>query len=106
MIPWEYVINGALKGFIDHPEIYEVSQFTDLFSKSGVEIYEGDILSRDGGEIYYAIVKFNNGSFVVDTFRYHEPDYTNHSLAGLMTYSYEVIGNIYESKHFLTTRKR
>lgn len=87
--------------FEEMKDIWIFMQFTGLLDKHGKEIYEGDILAKGEPERYYGIVKFNNGSYVADMYRYKELETENHSIAGLITYSYEIIGNIYENSDLL-----
>jgi len=88
-----------------------MTEFTGLFDKQGVEIYEGDILGRcfdDYDE--NCIVKYKSGMLILETvkckairpcnidrgFGWSELKYYHHYRNG-----FEVIGNIYENSELL-----
>lgn len=78
--------NGDIHEFTD----IELMQFTGLYDKNKVPIYEGDILNFDDE---YWEVKFEDGKFVA-TFDNEIVDLyeINH---------YEILGNIYENSDLL-----
>lgn len=76
----------------------EIMQFTGLFDKNGVEIYEGDIVSQkyqDGVFIeplnFIGEIKYSRDKFVIDN---------GSQLHSIMSHC-EVIGNIYENPELL-----
>lgn len=80
-------------------------QFTGLKSKSGQDIYEGDILNNHDNELravefsngqYWCVGKNSEGKVIVDMF---EPFILNGEV--ILAESMEVIGNIYENPEFL-----
>lgn len=79
-------------------EKYPLMQFTGLFDKQGVEIYEGDIVKVAGTDennhLVYRIceVVFNKSSYV---FKFQKGFYFYHNSI------FEVIGNIYENPELL-----
>lgn len=81
----------------DIMELVAERQYTGIQDKNGVEIYEGDILSKDGSNypVNYSFHEFNidgydNGDY------YHGEDNGYHDWE-----SFEVIGNIYENPELL-----
>lgn len=87
-----------------------VGQFTGKITKSGKLIYEGDKLQQSID--CYWVVKWSNSKCGWNCYQYvfsqdDDLQYSwkksdtyplGHSLNGLLTYNYEVIGNIYEGK--------
>ena len=95
-----------------------IGQFTGLFDRSGVEIYEGDICKTHD---QINIVEFKEGNFRLigqhvdkyqrnyDLISYHMLDGTlrnleNSKFDGITT-TIEVIGNIYENKELLNGKE-
>lgn len=79
-------------------ETHFLNQFTGLFDKQGVDIYEGDIIKYDFNELNYRI-EFLNAEFIARRF------YENIENLYPTEFDYgkecEVIGNIYENKELL-----
>lgn len=97
---------------VEHPELYDVQQFTGLLDKQSKEIYEGDILKDDVGDILE--VKFGklplskSGDCVCSYEAFYckcygqlgkSPMYECQKIGDWM----EVIGNIYETPELLNT---
>jgi hypothetical protein len=73
----------------------DVMQFTGLHDKNGKEIYEGDILQREGGRIDE--VEFESGCFVA---RHSEGGYDFISDKNY----FQIIGNVFENPELLTSK--
>ena len=94
--------NDEHDGYEFQVGVEKLRQFTGLKSKSGVEIYEGDIVETvycfskpHKGEVYFQPTRLNwsvkhSGFTNQDLFVYSRPDC-----------SVEVIGNIYENPELL-----
>lgn len=73
---------------------FELLQSTGLFDKNGKEIFEGDIIRNNYGEL--GNIKWSRGGFV-----YHE-DGANFYLFSIGAgQPFEILGNIYEHPHLL-----
>ncbi|MBE8712555.1 hypothetical protein C4F49_02520 [Sphingobacterium sp. KB22] len=98
-----------------HYDCYEVTpesvgQFTGKTTRSGKEIYGGDKLQKTKDS--YWLVKWSDSDCGWKCWQYvfskdEDGEYTwkqstayplGHSLSGLLTYNYEVIGNIHEER--------
>lgn len=88
-----------------------VGQLTGLKDKNGVEIYEGDIVDKGKGEIFFDTKK---AQFRV---RWHDPIWLNvrgnnqlyqdgEPIFGNHEIVFEVIGNIYQNTELLTDKHK
>lgn len=92
--------HGENNNIIELREDIILMQYTGFKDKKGKEIYDGDILYKDG---YYLLkVEYDKGTFWVrdlDIIRYNNL-VCNYPISEINPgfYGYEVIGNIYEYK--------
>lgn len=72
---------------------FDVVQFTGLFDKNGKEIYEGDITECENG-----------ARFLIEWQTEKEISRTKYSDGVQVGWEEEVIGNVYEHSHLLSTK--
>lgn len=84
-----------LGGYVINPST--VGQFTGLFDKNGMEIYEGDIVQYIGNELgdeFKNEVKFEGAGF--------DPIAAIYWMSDIEGVGCEIIGNIYDNPELLT----
>ncbi|KRL88614.1 hypothetical protein FC50_GL002374 [Lacticaseibacillus pantheris DSM 15945 = JCM 12539 = NBRC 106106] len=77
-----------------------MGEYTGLHDRNGKEIYEGDVLRDENGDLYK--VKFDGGQFQ-PLLRYGGTQVAIESIVDMADYS-SVIGNIYENPELLGAR--
>ena len=89
---------------LEHPERYEVEQYTGLKDKNGKEIYEGDIVkarwyrAKNARFDTKGEIRYDDGWFYI----HDDPDGQDRLGAPIHNcYSIEVIGNIHENPELL-----
>ena len=96
---WEVLKKLHIGTVFQIAEGYHVMQYTGLKDKNGKEIYEGDLISENGGEPLEVIWQFHSVRWLMQstligrTYREMAYDYAQ--------MNYEVIGNIYENPKLL-----
>ena len=99
IIPWEELKPKFVK-LLDNPE-YPYMQFTGLLDKSGVEIYEGDIVKYSAFNEQKELQNYINPIFWEQNFASFSVG-NEHSFWALSTCEdVEVVGNIYENPELL-----
>ncbi len=105
------------KVVFDNPYFYKqfkIMQFTGLFDKQGVEIYEGDIVVYDDTSynahtsILTGVIKMENLSFKLISIKPDSLGYRKMLIGSddFFSRKSQVIGNIYENKELLTHQNR
>lgn len=97
--------NSSVKwGKLLHSSELILTQYTGLKDKSGVEIYEGDIIYRNSTDEKLEVVfsKIGCWSFENKDFRYYT---TNMNIKNQSLSTCEVIGNIFENPELLKNEK-
>lgn len=101
MINWKQLLEREDRGFnLVETKDRKIMQFTGLLDKNGKEIYEGDLVKNERGEI--GEIVFNNGSFVS---RYLPPyDWDALEPCDGLLDRQTVIGNIFENPRLLINK--
>lgn len=82
------------------PSHHSLMQFIGLHSQNGEEVYEGDVVKNERGEVGQIV--FNNGSFVSQYLPPHNWDVME-PCDGLLDRQ-TVIGNIYENPELMEAK--
>jgi len=87
---------------VNEEDTFNLMQFTGLKSKSGIEIYEGDIIESPEG--WRGVVIFEKGDYCIDWTEFQETEYewVGTSCTTLESKGeIKVIGNLYENPELL-----
>ena len=82
---------------VDNPDNYVVQQYTGCHDSANKEIYEGDIVKYNNGDvILIGYIEFMAGIFFLNF-----PDQTDEELGYLLVSNLKVIGNKFETPELL-----
>lgn len=98
---WKGTRNNGWTDYDPADGKYELMQFTGLKSKSGIDIYEGDVVKHEQwNNDIMAVVKWKDdmAKFELYWTENEQPSLTSR----LANKEYEVIGNIYENPELLS----
>ena len=76
---------------------YVIQQYTGLTDKNSKEIYEGDIVKYNNGDV----IRIGYVGFMAGIFFLNYPDETDDELGYLLVSNLKVIGNIFEHSELL-----
>jgi uncharacterized phage protein (TIGR01671 family) len=83
--------------FVDYPGSYELMQYTGCHDSSNNEIYEGDIIQYNNGDV----IRIGYVGFMAGIFFLNYPDETDDELGYLLVSNLKVIGNKFEHSELL-----
>lgn len=104
-----YIFNDSpYEGGMDSPERYEVMtetvcQFTGLFDKNGVKIFDGDIVMNPHRSVFKVVYSDSNGRFKLITINgIYNSYFGNYGMNDGLYHEYaEVIGNIHDNPELI-----